>query len=300
MRQLRVGRAHGRDQRLHHLRLDAVRQMARVGHVLEAAPTVGNLLVLGERIGDQRERAQVLLEGDGERFRRRAPLLAVDVHQEIERRLDRHLLAGNLEAQRGDQLVELPVPGRIAGDRFFVEQLLDAVLELIGLLLAHVLQPRPVMRERGRLHGRFQRRIVDTVQFEREEQHVDRGRRQPLLHVAVELGDVGVTGIAGIGERGIGGQPPEHVVERLVALHRLGEPRARPLARGHFGQPALEVALEAHAVRGGRGEVAGHLRTVDAGIEVVEIPLGQLAELGGRLGFAGGSGFGHGFLQFFL
>ena len=68
VRQLRIGCAHGCDQRLHHFGLDAVRQMARIGDVLEAAPAVGNLLVLGERVGDQRERPQVLLEGLGQRL----------------------------------------------------------------------------------------------------------------------------------------------------------------------------------------------------------------------------------------
>ena len=198
VRQFRIGRAHGGDQRLHHFRLDAVGEMARVGDILEAAPAVGDFLVLGERIGDQRERAQIFLEGLGQRFRGGLALLAVGIDHEIERRLDRKLLAADLEAQRGDQLVELPVPGRIGRHRLFVEQLLDAVLELIGLLLAHVLDPRPVMAERGVAHRGFERRVIDAVELEREEQQMDRGGGDALLHVAVELGALGVGGIAGI------------------------------------------------------------------------------------------------------
>ena len=183
-----------------------------------------------------------------------------------------------------------------------MEELLDAVLELIGLLLAHVLEPGPVMRERGVAHGRFQRGVVDAVQFEREEQHVDGGGGQPLLHVAVELGDHGVGGVAGVSERGIRDQPAELVVERLVAADRLGDTWTSVLARRHFGQPALEVALESGALSVGRVQVACDFRAVDAGIEIVEIPLGQLAELGSglgrwlgrRLGFAHGRAFGHG------
>jgi hypothetical protein len=34
--------------------------MAAVGDVLEAAPAIGDFLVLGERVGDQREGAQIL------------------------------------------------------------------------------------------------------------------------------------------------------------------------------------------------------------------------------------------------
>jgi hypothetical protein len=55
VRQARIGRAHGGDQRIDHFALDAVGQMPRVGDVLEAAPAVGDFLVLGERVGDQRE-----------------------------------------------------------------------------------------------------------------------------------------------------------------------------------------------------------------------------------------------------
>jgi hypothetical protein len=51
-----------------------------------------------------------------------------------------------------------------------VEQLLDAVLELIGLFLAHILDPRPVMAERGILHRLFQHGVVDAVELEAEEQ----------------------------------------------------------------------------------------------------------------------------------
>ncbi len=59
-----------------------------------------------------------------------------------------------------------------AGHRLFVEQLLDAVLELVGLFLAQILDPRPVMAERRVGHRGFERGIVDAVQFEREEQQM--------------------------------------------------------------------------------------------------------------------------------
>ena len=144
-----------------------------------------------------------------------------------ERRLDRERLAVDLEAQRRDRLVEQPVPGARAGHRLLVEQLLDAVLELIRLLLAHVLDPRPVVAERAdRAIARVQRRVVDAVELEREEQQMQRGRGDPLLHVAVELGAHRIGGVAGIDEARIGDEPAEQVVERLVALHRFGELRA--------------------------------------------------------------------------
>ena len=60
VRQARIGVAHGGGQRIDHLALDAVGEVARIGDVLEAAPAVGDLLVLGERVGDQREEAEVV------------------------------------------------------------------------------------------------------------------------------------------------------------------------------------------------------------------------------------------------
>jgi hypothetical protein len=74
--------------------------MPAIGHVLEAAPAVGNLLVLGERVGDQREQADVVLEHLGQRLRCRAAFVAIRMHQEIEGRLQRQRLrlAFDLEA----------------------------------------------------------------------------------------------------------------------------------------------------------------------------------------------------------
>ena len=113
-------------------------------------------------------------------------------------------LAADLEAQARDGLVVIAVPGRIAGDRLLVEQLLDPVLELIGLFLAHVLDPGPVMAERGIGHGGLERGVVDAVELEREEQEMQRGGGDALLHVAVELGAHRIGGVAGIEQRGIG------------------------------------------------------------------------------------------------
>ena len=132
-------------------------------------------------------------------------------------------LALHLEAQLGDGGVELPVPGRIAGHRFFVKQLLDAILELIGPVAPHVLEPRPVMAERRIGHRGIEHRVVDAVEFEREEQKMRGGRRHPLLHVAVEFGARRIERVAGMNEPGIGAEPPHQIVDRLVAAHRRGE-----------------------------------------------------------------------------
>ena len=61
---------------------------------------------------------------------------------------ERQLLAVDVEAQLGHRLVEQAVPGAAPGDRFFVEELLDAVLELVGLVLPEIEHPGPVVAER--------------------------------------------------------------------------------------------------------------------------------------------------------
>ncbi|MGY4302282.1 hypothetical protein ACVWXN_010377 [Bradyrhizobium sp. i1.4.4] len=150
MRQLWIGRAHRGDQRVHHLALDAIAQMPRIRDVLEPTPIVGDVLVLGERVGDQRKGALIGLEGLCQRFGRSLALCAVTVLQEIERRLDRELFGADLEAQAGDGLVEQPVEGGIAGLRLLEEELLELVVELVRLLLAQILDPRTVIREARR------------------------------------------------------------------------------------------------------------------------------------------------------
>ena len=92
----------------------------------------------------------------------------------------------------------------IGGHRLFVKQLLDAVFKLVRPVAAHILEPRPIMAERGIFHRRFDERVVDAVELEREEQQMRGRRRQSLLHVAVEFGARRIDGIAGMDEPGIG------------------------------------------------------------------------------------------------
>ena len=79
--QPRIGGADGGDQGLDHLAFDAVGKVARIGDVLEAAPAVGDLLVLGERVGDQGEEADVVAERPGDRLGACLALLLVAVRR---------------------------------------------------------------------------------------------------------------------------------------------------------------------------------------------------------------------------
>jgi len=129
------------------------------------------------------------------------------------------------------------------------------------------------MAERGIGHRLLERRIVDAVELEREEQHVQRGRRDALLHVAVELRAHRVRRVARIDKARERNEPAEQVVEGFVALHRLGEPGAC-----ERGELALVSLLERDAFGVGAVEVALHLRRIDRGVEVGEIPFGQRTE----------------------
>ena len=148
MRQPRISGAHGGDQRVDDLALNPVRQVTLVGDIGKAAPAVGNFLVLGESVGDQRELLHVVLE----RFRKRLggslALFSGAILQQVESRFDRERLSLNLEPQIGDRRVELPIPGGKGRHRFFVKELLDAIFQLIGPVAAHVLDPRPIVAER--------------------------------------------------------------------------------------------------------------------------------------------------------
>jgi len=68
MREPRIGSPHRLDQGLHHLGFHPIRQVPSVRDVSKTAPAIRDLLVLRENVGNQREAAQVLLEGLGERL----------------------------------------------------------------------------------------------------------------------------------------------------------------------------------------------------------------------------------------
>ena len=68
MREPRIGSPHRLDQGPHHLGLHPIGQVPSVRDVSKSAPAVRDLLVLRENIGNQREVAQVLLEGFGKRL----------------------------------------------------------------------------------------------------------------------------------------------------------------------------------------------------------------------------------------
>ena len=172
-----------------------------------------------------------------------------------------------------------------------MEELLDAILELVGLVLPEVDDPGPVVaKSRIGVERLSDGVIVDQVEFEREEQEMRARVGHLLLHVAVELDAARVGSVAGIEEAGIGGDAADQFLQRLVLTHGLAE-TAFGQPGGLVGEPALPTALESDRVLAGPGDVALQFRRLHAGIEVAEIPFGE----GTEVGLAGlrGAGAGH-------
>ncbi len=234
MREARIGVGHRLDQRLDDLALDPIGEVPRIRHVGEFSPPVGDFLVLGERARDESEQAQVRAERGGERVRRRLAFRRVRVLKLAEQRLEREALALEVESQRRRRVVEQPIPRGAAADRLLQEQSLEIIGQLMGLLLADVLEPWTVMPERWRSHRRLEPRVVDAVELELEEQEIAGERRHAFVRVAVELRPAGVAGVGGIEERRIGHDAPGQILHRFVGPDRGGERLARVRTVGEF------------------------------------------------------------------
>ena len=79
-------------------------------------------------------------------------------------------------------------------------------------------------------------------------------------------------------EPGIRREPPDKIFEGLIALHCLGERGAGVGSFGERGELALVGLLEGEAFGSAPLEIALHLRIIEPGIEIGEIPLRQHAE----------------------
>ena len=99
MRKAWIGVFHRLGECVHHFPLDAVGKVAAVGNILKTAPAIGDFLVLGERVGDQRECAQIggksLCQCIGGFFTH-GP---IGVLKHVQRRLDAEFLAIDFKAK---------------------------------------------------------------------------------------------------------------------------------------------------------------------------------------------------------
>ena len=208
----------------------------------------------------------------------------IGVLQAVQRRLQRQLLAVDVEAQVGHRLVEQAVPGAAPGDRLFVEQLLDAVLELVGLVHPEVEHPGPVVAEAGvGVERGVDQRIVDQVEFQRKEQQMRAGVGHLLLDVAIELGALRVGRVAGIDEAGIGDDAADQLLQRLVFAKALAKPGLAALgglSRASLPFQRVSKATESAAACS-RSRVSSGASM--ARIKIGEVPFRQIAERGRAL-----------------
>ncbi len=285
VREAREGRGDGGDQRVDHLVLDHVGAVAVALGLRIAPPGVDDLLVLGERVGDQREQPRVLGKAVADRVRRGRTPGTVGIRQPVERGGQRQRLAVDRDAEIGERLVEQAVPGGAARHLLLVQQLLELVRELVRAEHPQVAQPRPPLLERGAGDLRLQRRILDPVQLEGEEDQVAGDRRDPLIAALVEFADRRVGRVLGEDELGVGHHPSERLLDALEGGDRGGEVTAR-----EGREPALVAVGEGLRLGLGAVEIGLDLGAVAAGIEVGQVPGRQV-----RGGFAAGhGGFGCG------
>jgi hypothetical protein len=107
-----------------------------------------------------------------------------------------------------------------------VEQPLELLVELVGLVLAQVHDPGPVARQRRHLEPLSQDRLVDLVELELEEDQIGGDGGQPVLDIAVELGVLGIGCVAGVEQAGIGAELADQLAQALVGDDRLRQGRA--------------------------------------------------------------------------
>ncbi len=281
MRELRIARLDGGDQRIHHLVLDLVGEIARGNRARELAPLVVDLLFLGERIGDQGEDPLIVLEALRNGIGRRLALSPVLFIQEIQRLVAGQLLAVDLEAQIGHGLVEQPHPGLAPDHVALVQHLLQIVRELVRAEGAHGVQPRRIAPQRRVRQLRIHVGIGELVDLQREEQGLERDLGRALVDVLLEPPELGVGHVAGIEQLGIAHQPAEDFLDPLI-----GHDCRQEVRPAQTGQLSFILLTEGSRLGSRLFEVALHFRRFRAGIEIGEVPgregLGAGALIGGH------------------
>ena len=273
----RIGRLHGGHEGIDHLILDDIGEVAEGLRPLVLAPAVVDLLVLDQRVGDQREDRDVLALHLAERLGGVAPHLGFLARELVEDlRLAERLSAEGV-AQARDGLVEQARPGA-AHHRLVVDVLLELVRQVVRAEGAKVAQPGRILGERRLVHLLGEVGVLDLVELEAEEQQLAADVVQLLRSVLREAAALGIGHVLGIVELGIGADAADHVGQGLETRDRRPQPLAvQPadlafvvLGKGfRLGRRALEVGIEL----GARG----------AGIEVFQLPGRQFAQHRGHL-----------------
>ena len=260
----------GGDQRVHHLVLDPVAEIARGDGAREAPPLVLDLLVLGERVGDEGEGADVLAEDGADGLCGLLAHRAVLVREQVERVGAGERLTLDGEAQPGHGLVEEAHPGGAARDLLLVQEALHLVRELERAEGAHVPHPGRVAGERRGRELVGQGVVLDPVELEGEEEEPALRRGGLFADGLEELRRLGVVHRRAVDEVGVAREPPERLLDRLVAGDQVAQGRAverRDAARERVVQGGRRL--------GGLRQVALQRVRVGRGVEVGEVPAGE-------------------------
>ena len=285
----------GADEGVDHRVLDHVAAVAVAAGARVLAPGVLGRLVLGERVGDQREQLDPAAERRADRACGRFADRAVMVGQLVQHRADGEVLAAQRHSHAGDSFVEQAAPGLAAGHILVVQQALGLIGELVRAEDAQIPQERPPDRERRVGELVVEGGVVQAVQLQREEDQVGADGGDALAAGLHEAADFCTSAVAGELQLGVGHHPAEHLLDRLVLGDGAGQPGG-----GQGGELARVMGGEADRA-GVRGiQVGLQRRAVEGRIEVAEIPGGQRLGQGlgaRRAGEAGGgeqrAGMGH-------
>ena len=99
MGQARIGGLHRRNERIYHFAFHPIGKMTRIRNIGKTAPSVGNILVLGQSIGDERENPQIIFECISQSLRGALALGTVDILHLVQNRFDGQFLAIERKAQ---------------------------------------------------------------------------------------------------------------------------------------------------------------------------------------------------------
>ncbi len=273
VRQPRIGRLHRRDERVHHLVLDHVGEVHCRLRMRVLAPAILDLLVLGQRVGDQREDRDIvalhLAEGLGGVLAD-GRILARKLVQDL--RLAERLVAERI-AQPRDGLVEQARPRGTPHHVFLVQRLLELVGELVRAEHAQVAQPRAVFGERRILLLGGEVGVVELVDLEPKEHQLGADIGQALGNVLRKAAALRIGLILRVIQRGVGTDAAHQVLQRFVAR----DGRAQRLAV-HRGDLALAILGKGLGVLGSALEVGFEIGAGRAGIEVGQLPGRQVAQ----------------------
>ena len=156
-------------------------------HELEVAHAIVDRLVGQQRVQHERARPQPGLESGGHGFGRGLAHLAVGCRQQREAGFERGRLAVDLDADRGDLLVEQALPRARAGDRLLGEHHLFGFAQQVRSVAPGRAQVMTREREARIGEQRLGLGVVELGPLELEEQQLgadDRRLLVDLLHAA--------------------------------------------------------------------------------------------------------------------